>query len=332
MLEFSLFSPKTVQGKEFRNRIIMPPMASEKATESGEVTEKHLDYYRERGKEGLGGIIVEHAFVSETGRFSKHQLSAADDKMLEGLSSLAQCINNTSAVSILQINHAGALAYNKKNVTPIAPSQIAPPNNNEVTPREISIEEIEEIKAQFVAAAKRAVKAGFNGIELHGAHGYLLNQFNSPLTNLRQDEYGGSRNNRARLSLEIASEVKKSIGDKLLLYRLGAVDSYAKGLTVPDAIWLSKELMRAGVDIVDVSGGHGGYRGNKEVQGYFVPVASEIKHHLPAPVIVSGGITTPKYAEQVVSQEGIDFVGIGRALLSRPDWPSMARKELFSSN
>lgn len=306
-------------------------MASEKATEQGEVTNKHIEYYQERAKEGIGGVIVEHAFVSEMGRFSRHQLSAASDEMISGLNDLAIKIKNTGTVAILQLNHAGALAYDKTGIVPVAPSKLAPPKNREAIPKEMSESEIVEVKEQFVNAAQRAVKAGFNGVEIHGAHGYLLNQFNSPLTNQRNDNYGGSREDRARLSLEIAREVKNVIGDKILLYRLGAVDSHEKGLTVPDAIWIAKELVRSGVDIIDVSGGHGGYRGNKDLQGYFVPVASEIKHQLPAPVIVAGGISTASYANQVVAEDGIDFVGIGRALLSRPDWPAMARKQLLST-
>ncbi|OWZ84941.1 NADH:flavin oxidoreductase [Natranaerobius trueperi] len=321
-----LFTSKKVRNYRFKNRIIMPPMASEKATPTGEVTDKTINYYYERAKEGLGGVIVEHAFISEAGRFSKRQLSIAEDSMIDGLSSLASAIKSTGTVAIIQLSHAGCEAYHR--CKPFSPSGISIPGKEEINSKKLSIGEISEIKTDFIKAAERAMKAGFDGVEIHGAHGYLLNQFNSPLTNHRQDKYGGSRENRARLSFEIAQDIREVVQDKLLLYRLGAVDQFEKGLTTPDAIWIAKELVRLGVDIIDISGGLGGYRGSKNTEGYFVTVAKEINQNLTKPVIVAGGITSPEYANKVVEEEKIDFVGIGRAILSRPDWPLSAKKEL----
>lgn len=306
-------------------------MVSEKATEQGQVTDKNVEYYLDRAKEGLAGVIVEPAFISENGRCSRHQLSAADDDKVEGLSRLASSIKNTGAVAILQLNHGGAKAYSKDKSELLSPSGVLAPNvTQEVTPRQMTLGEIAQVKADFIKATERAMEAGFDGVEIHGAHGFLLNQFNSPLTNFRQDKYGGSRKNRARLSLEVASDLKEVVGNKLLLYRLGATDGYDKGLTMPDAIWIAKELVRNGVDIIDVSGGHGGYRGHTRSQGYFVPIAVEIKQNLTQPVMVAGGISSPQYANEVIEEEGLDFVGVGRALLSRPDWPYMAKQELIN--
>ncbi len=324
-----LFSPIKVKHYEFQNRIVMPPMASEKATEAGAVTDKTIAYYVERAQEKLGAVIVEHNFISENGRFSRRQLSVADNGKIPGLAKLANQIKAYGAVAILQISHAGALALNWETESPFSPSGIPTPRKKDIHPRVMSYGDIAQVKADFIKAAERAVESGFDGVEIHGAHGYLLNQFNSPVTNVRQDQYGGSREKRARLSLEVAEAVKTVLKDRLLLFRLGAVDQYEGGLTTPDAVWIARELSRKGVDIMDISGGLGGYKATKNSEGHFVPVAAEIKQNLTIPVIVTGGITSANYAEKVVAEKGLDFVGIGRALLSRPDWPSLAREKLL---
>lgn len=326
-----LFAPVTVRYCDINNRIVMPPMASEKATEDGLVTERTIEYYREPAKEGIGLVIVEHTYVSSEGKASQRQLAIDRDEVIPGLERLAAAIKHTGARAVIQLSHAGGLARTRiTGCKPTAPSEVIPPRSTEKElPRELTIEEIQGIKEAFLQAVRRAMRAGFDGVEIHGAHGYMLNQFNSPLTNKRTDQYGGSLKNRMRLSMEIIKDARQVVGQRLLLYRLGAVEQMEGGISRDEAIQIAEKLCSAGVDIVDVSGGNGGYTGPKGVQGYFVPDAWAIKQKIDCPVIVTGGITDPEFADRIVREEKTDFVGIGRALLKNPDWAKEAKRSLI---
>jgi len=170
-----------------------------------------------------------------------------------------------------------------------------------------------------------AVKAGFDAVEVHGVHGYLLNQFTSPLTNRRSDRYGGSLENRMRLPLEIVAEVRARVGlDYPVLYRLGADDMMEGGLTVEEGQRTAVALVEAGVDVMDVSGGHCGYEIGVTSQGYFLPLAERIKQVIEVPVIGVGGIREPEFADQVIRQGRVDLVAVGRAILHDPEWARKA--------
>ncbi len=174
-----------------RNRIVLPPMATELASGKGEVTERLIQHYDRRSR-GPGLAIVEHSYVSVGGKLSGKQLGVYDDSLVLGLSSLAEAMKKQGSVAVVQINHAGAKSkLGVIGVQPVAPSSVPLPRGGEV-PRELSVSEIEEVAEQFVAAASRVVRAGFDAVEVHGAHGFLLNQFTSPLTNRMTDRYGGS--------------------------------------------------------------------------------------------------------------------------------------------
>jgi NADPH2 dehydrogenase len=314
-----LADPITVRGVTLRNRIVMPPMQSGKASFEGAVTNRLINFYVRRGA-ALGLPIVEHAYVSVAGKLSHKQLGIYDDTLVEGFRSLADAIHKVGAPAVLQITHAGAVA--NKTVTGSEPVGPTARQKN----RALEKAELAGVAEEFVLAAERALKAGFDGVELHGAHGYLLCQFFSPLFNKRADEFGGSVENRMCFPLMVVDRVREALGSKLLLYRLGADDLAPNGTHVEDAVEFAKHLEEAGVDIIDVSGGMcGAYpKQLKKVNGYFVPQASRIKQAVKTPVIGVGHITQPEHAEQLVRDELVDLVAIGRAFLKDPDWAQKA--------
>jgi 2,4-dienoyl-CoA reductase-like NADH-dependent reductase (Old Yellow Enzyme family) len=192
----------------------------------------------------------------------------------------------------------------------------------------LSAAQIDEIIASFVAAAERTKKAGFDFVEIHGAHGFLLTQFYSSLTNHRTDRYGGSRKNRLRVPLEIVNTVRNAVGEYPVAYRLGVTDGTHGGLTIDDGIYAAKKLVDAGVDILDISGAHGGFSCTGREEQYFVSEAAKIKEAVSVPVIVTGGIRDLAKAEMLIKKNKADLIGIGRPLLKDPQWVDVALKEL----
>lgn len=310
----NLFSSLEVNDLVFSNRVVVPPMATNSATEEGKVTDETLSHYR-KISEDPGLTIVEHSFISKEGRFSDKQLGAHKDKLIERLSELAKTINKNNSISCLQINHAG---YKKRE------------DNSNRAVNTMNHKKLERTKENFVSAAKRIEEAGFDALEIHGAHGFLLSSFLSPLTNHREDKYGGELHNRMIFPLEVVEEVKEAIDDLLLLFRLGATDLDPNGLDAQDSVKIAKELIKQGVNVIDVSGATCGSRPQQfsDKQGYFVPVASEIRGEINKPVIGVGGIKEPKKANKFIKNKYVDFVAIGREMLNNPDWVKEAKEEL----
>ncbi len=322
-----LLDPLDVKGVTLRNRIVLPPMNTGLATRDGAVTERLVEHYVRRSK-ALGLLIVEHSYVTLDGKLSERQLGIHEDRLVPGLEKLSNRIHTAGVMAVIQINHAGREAIRTDGGEPVAPS----PTENA---RELTIEEVGFLAESFAAAAQRAVKSGFDGVEIHGAHGFLLNQFYSPLANQRQDGYGGSPQNRMRFPLEVVEKVKRGIGRKLLLYRLGSVDFDPAGVHIKDSQSFAKRLEEAGVDIIDVSGGLCGdrpisaqRRSGPDRQGYFIPQAQRIKNAVKIPVIGVGGIREPRYADRVIRAGRVDLVAVGRELLRDPDWAAKAVKLL----
>ena len=321
-----LLDPLEVKGLILKNRIVMPPMHTGLATTEGAVTDRLVEHYVSRSK-ALGLVIIEHSYVSLAGKLSEKQLGIHDDGLVSGLERLSSNIHATGTPVVIQINHAGRSAsMDLTGMQPLAPS----PSENA---RELLVEEIEAVTEAFTVAAERAIKAGFDGVEVHGAHGFLLNQFFSPLANRRQDEYGGSLEKRMRFPLEVVRSVRRRIGGRLLLYRLGSDDMDPAGTRIEDSERFTVKLEEAGIDIIDVSGGLCGSRpeGLQGKQGYFVPQAQQIKQVIDMPVIGVGGIVDAKYAERLVREERVDLVAVGRELLKDLDWAKKARRTLQRS-
>ncbi len=325
-----LFNPINIKGLALKNRLVMPPMATGMATEGGEVTDRHIKHYTVRAKGGVGLIIIEHTYVLEDGKLSRTQTGLYDDGLIPSLKRLVEAIHAEGPKVIIQLNHGGAKA--PRSITgkqPPGPWNIMLPNGSEA-PRPLTVAEIKSITEGFGNAAYRAVEAGFDSVELHGAHGFLLCQFLSPYANKRDDEYGGSLANRLRFPMEVIRDIKTRLGkDMPLFYRFGADDMIEGGLTHQEAKLAAQHLEQAGVDVIDVSGGIGG-DGQRSLteQGYFVPLAEGIKEVVKVPVIGVGNITEPEYADSIIREGKVDLVAVGRTLLSNPDFPKQAAQKL----
>jgi 2,4-dienoyl-CoA reductase-like NADH-dependent reductase (Old Yellow Enzyme family) len=298
-------------------------MQTGRATVEGAVTDRLIGFYVRRSA-ALGMLIVEHCYVSARGRLSLKQLGIYDDELIWGLQKLAGSVHAVGTPVVVQISHAGGVA--NRNVIGTEP---AGPSATGKT-RELTRSGIEGLVEEFAVAAERAIKAGFDGVELHGAHGFLLNQFFSPLLNKRGDEYGGSLENRMRFPLMVVERVRESVGGRLLLYRLGADDLAPNGTQVEDSAAFAVKLEQCGVDVVDVSGGMCGGEPKqlRRVKGYFVPQAYEVKKAVRIPVIGVGRITEAEYADRLVREGKVDLVAVGRALWRDPKWAEKAVEAL----
>ncbi|MCO5384950.1 MAG: NADH:flavin oxidoreductase [Desulfosporosinus sp.] len=315
------------------NRLVLPPMATFKS-EDGKVNKEILDYYDEKSRGGyISLIIIEHSFVALQGKANEGQLSIEDDSTVEGFKKLAETIHKNGSKAIIQINHSGSTA--SKTITGcevVGPSAIMnpSPNGKEEVPKELSKEEIKEIIKEFKDAAKRVKDAGFDGVELHSAHGYLLNQFYSPITNKRNDEYGGDLLGRIKIQLEVIEAVRETVGEEFpVLVRLGACDYMEGGTTIEDNVRAAVEFEKAGVDMLDISGGlYGPIIPGVVGQGYFSEFSQAIKEVVSIPVILTGGITEAGAAEKLLSSGKADLIGVGRAMLKDSMWAKKAIESL----
>jgi 2,4-dienoyl-CoA reductase-like NADH-dependent reductase (Old Yellow Enzyme family) len=262
------------------------------------------------------------------------QLGAHCDALVPGLTRLAAAVHEAGAAIAMQINHAGAKAtLAVSGSQPAGPSEVSPPGATEA-PRALTLDEIAGLVDAFAAAARRCVQAGFDAVEVHGAHGYLLSQFLSPVTNRRTDEYGGDEAGRLRFPCVAIAAVRAVVGpDYPVLYRFGANDMIEGGLTQADARRLAPALMSAGADVLDVSGGLGGAGSDRYTeQGYFVPLASSIGKASGALVVGIGNIREPEYADRVIREGLVDMVAVGRAQLEDADWAAKAKVALGAAD
>lgn len=313
------------------NRLVMPPMATAKADPEGKVSRAILDYYAEKAEGGyISLIIIEHSFIKQEGKASISQLSVSDDTVTEGLRDLADIIHRNGSKTMMQLNHAGSLTTGEIiGSTPVAPSAVANPRKGDM-PRELTRQEIAEIIEAFRNAARRTKEAGFDGVEIHSAHGYLLNQFFSPLTNKRKDEYGGDVHNRIRIHLQVIEAVRAAVGEAFpILLRLGASDFITGGTTIEDSQIAAREFEKAGVNMLDISGGFSGYIvPGLTGQGFFAPLTEAIKKVVSIPVVLTGGITDAQAAEQLLAEGKADLIGVGRAMLNNSKWAQQAIESL----
>ena len=308
---------------ELHNRLVMPPMATALADHDGRVNKDVLDYYQEKANGGyIALVIVEHSFVDVSGKASERQMSAASDSDIAGLRKLAAVIQANGAKAALQINHAGSAGIAEEVV---GPSAVAHPNKQRV-PTALTQPQIKDIVAQFQAAAVRAREAGFDAVEIHAAHGFLLNQFYSPLTNHRTDEYGGNILGRIRLHLEIIKAVREAVGEDFpLLLRLGGCDYHPGGSTVEDSVIAAQAFAGAGIDLLDISGGMFGFmKSSSREPGYFADVSTAVKQAVDLPVILTGGITLRQEADALLAAGTADLIGVGRAILKDSQWAKNA--------
>jgi len=322
-----------VRSMNLANRLVMPPMATAKAALDGKTSPALLDYYGEKSRGGyIALIIIEHSYITSEGKASSSQLSVSDDAVIPGLRKIADVIHRNGSKAALQINHAGSAAQKEvTGTTPLAPSATANPRRGDM-PREMTRKEIGDIVNAYKEASRRVREAGFDAVEIHCAHGYLLNQFLSPLTNKRTDEYGGDISHRIRIHQQVIQAVRMSVGpDFPIQIRLGASDYTEGGTTIEDSKIAARAFEKAGVDIIHISGGFVGYTPpGLTGQGYFATLSKAIKSVVSIPVILTGGITEVEAAEKFLAEKKADLIGVGRAILQDSTWAKRALETLRS--
>jgi len=314
-----------INNVELSGRLILPPMATKLADARGHVTAEMLEYYSQRAEHGhFSMIITEHCYVDLSGRAHQNQLSIADDSDVEGLKRLVDTIHSFGVKALAQISHAGFRAKpSETGIKAYAPSvsEYTLGRENEIyiiTPEDISF-----IAQKFAAAAVRAKAAGYDAVEIHSAHSYLLNQFYSPLSNKRSDEYGRQTlENALRAHMQVISAVKETVGESYPVgIRLGACDYTEGGSTIEDGVNACIMLEKAGLAFIDISGGFNGFtRKDTSVPGYFRDMTEPVKKAVSIPVILTGGVTAISEAECLLMDNACDLVGIGRAAFKNAKW------------
>ena len=321
-----LFEPYTVKSMTLRNRIVMTPIRTNFAEHTGEVNERIIDYYKQRAKGGTGLITIEAASVySPQGASGAYQLRIDHDNYIPGLYRLCESIHDCgSKVSIL-LNHAGSAANGKMtNIQPVSASDIPSRVGGDI-PRALTTDEIYTIVNKFAEAAKRAVTAGFDAVEIQAGHGYLLNQFLSPTTNDRTDEFGGSKENRARFTTLVLKAVRETIGENIPIFLGISADELAEGGNTLDDTLEIVEYFKDYVDVFDVSAGltcsiQYQYDADYLPDGWKSYMSKAIKEKTGKPCQTSGNIREPEVANRILEDEEADLIAIGRGLIADPEW------------
>jgi 2,4-dienoyl-CoA reductase-like NADH-dependent reductase (Old Yellow Enzyme family)/thioredoxin reductase len=329
-----LFSPIDIGSLHLKNRIVMPAMGTGYAAEDGSATERLIDYFVERAAGGAALLIVEATAVHPLGRIFKGECGMFDDRHIPGFQRLTRAVHDAGGKIAMQLAHGGRQTKSALiGDQPLAPSSIPAPALCTEIPKTITVDEIQVVVRSFGEAALRVKEAGFDAVEIHGAHGYLINQFLSQNANHRNDSYGGSLKNRARLALETVSEVKKGVGSAIpVFFRLNGDDYVKGGATLNEAMEITPWLIRAGTDVLHVSAGVYGSDpptipliGSE--RGCFIPLAKAIKEVATVPVIAAGRIKSPLLAEKVLEEGTADLISMGRALMADPNLPEKVESQ-----
>lgn len=347
-----LFTPLTIRGITLPNRVVVSPLCMYSAID-GLAQPWHFAHLSTfaRGKAGL--IFAEATAVEAIGRITPQCLGIWSDEHAEALKPITRFIKDMGCVAGIQLAHAGRkastaspfagggkpLATDDPDAWPAVGPSGVPVADNFPTPRELSKDDLDALTGTFVAAAKRSVEAGFDVLEIHGAHGYLLHAFLSPLSNFRVDEYGGSLENRMRFPLQVTRAVRAAVGESIpLFFRISAIDGPADGWSMDDSVTLASELAVCGVDIVDCSsGGIGGAprfriddagkpltKSSARTPGFQVPFAERIQKETPLEAMAVGVIIEPQQAEDIIASGQASLVALGREIMHDPFWPLRA--------
>ena len=322
-----LFSPKAIGSLTIPNRFVRSATHDFLAEEDGSVTGRNVELYRRLAEGEVGLIISGHAYVNPAGKASPRQIGVYQDSQVKGLGLISEAVHEFSSRVFLQLAHAGRQTKEKLiGSTPLAPSAVFEPVYK-FMPREMTGAEVHDLVQDFVRAAGRAKQAGFDGVQLHGAHGYLLSAFFSPHTNRRRDEWGGSTEKRARVAVEILRGIKHLCGPRYpVIIKLNSSDFLADGLEVEESVALSRILEKEGLDGIEVSGGTSeagkgsmwpGLRTEDE-EGYFAASAGRIKAAVAIPVFGLGGYRTFRVMEKAVASGRVDFISLSRPFIREP--------------
>ena len=318
----SLFEPYMIGNLEMRNRFVRSATWDGSADEQGAVTDQSVDIYRRLGKGGIGLIVSGYAFVSSNGQANPGQYGIHNDDMIPGLRRMVEAAHQEGTKIAVQIVHAGVNSgyLTGKGVTPLAISRMPEMNRPH---REMTDEDIEGIIADFAAAAVRGREAGFDAIQLHGAHGYFMSQAISPLFNRRTDRWGGNAENRRRFHLDVVRKVRQAIGDDFpLMIKFGVMDDREGGLSLEEGIEAAQQMVSAGLEAIEVSGGVGQstpvQKGDEE-ETPFRERAAAVKRAVPVPVMVVAGIRRLETVQDIVDSGDADMVSMCRPFIREPD-------------
>ena len=330
----TLFSPYKIGNVEIKNRICKAPQTTGLSHMDGTVSSRLVRCYEDLAKGEVGMIIVEYAFVDrDCSKSASNQLGICDDEYIVGLGWLADTIKNNDCVPCIQIEHCGRqrfLGPPMKSASPNPWPLMYERYGQAAIPEELTIEEIHQLIEDFGRAALRAKTAGFQVVEIHGAHGYLITNFLSPFTNQRKDWYGGSRENRFRFLEQVFKRCREYVGEDFpIIVRLSGTDYEPGGMTIEDTIYYAKRLEELGCAAIDVSGGdhHQMIHQVSPMQiprGHNVWAAEAIKKEVNIPVFATGSITQPQFAEEILASGKADFISMGRPLLADPYWAKKA--------
>lgn len=337
-----MFAKTSINGMELENRFVRSATYEGMATTDGAVTYHLIDTMRALAKGGVGLIITSHAYVLQDGQAAPRQLGIYKDDLIKGLQDMTKAVHEQGSKIIMQIAHAGKAAIVK---TPLLVSKL----DESITPKgkEIEPAELSNLVKAFAEAARRAKAAGFDGVEVHCAHGYLLSQFLTPYLNRRQDQYGGSIENRTRIHVQIIRAIRAEVGtDFPVLIKLNSQDFIESGLSAEDALLAAKILTEAGIDAIELSGGvitgklspsRVGIKTESD-EAYFQNEARTMKQLIDIPLILVGGMRSFQVAERLVESETADYVSLCRPLIREPElinrWKSgdMRRSLCISCN
>ncbi len=329
----TIFETTNIKGLSIKNRLVRSATWEGMCDQEGRPTEKLCNLYRELTEGGTGLIISGYAFVRPEGKQLTGKMGIHTDDFAKDYERLVKTVHDSGGRIAAQIVHAGGQAIeDNSGKQPVAPSAVKVAHYS-TEPRELSIEEIQEITDAFGEGARRAKEYGFDAVQLHGAHGYLINQFMSPHTNLREDEYGGSIENRSRFVAEVYQKVRSKVGiDFPVMIKMNCSDNMDGGLTIEDGVYIAKKLSGSGIDAIEVSSGNSAsgiksgplrMKINKpEKEAWNMDYARQVKAVVNCPVMVVGGFRSYDVSENAIALDGIDYITMSRPLIREPDLPS----------
>lgn len=324
----TMFEPIDINGMMVPNRFVRSATNDRQAEVSGRVTDGFISVYEKLAAGGVGMIVTGHAFIKWNGKASATMMGAHSDDLIPDMKRLVDAVHKYDSKIVMQINHAGRQTSSSVlGEGTVAPSAVHSTLFNE-TPRALTGAEIEELISAYAATARRAVSAGFDGVQLHGAHGYLISQFISPYTNKREDEWGGSPENRMRFPLEVLRRVRQEVGERYpVLIKLNSADYLDGGLTIEEGAAIARELSRNGIDAIEISGGMGESAtsimktgiAKEEDEAYFLPNARVFRKVINVPLILVGGLRTPRLVEKILEAGEADMISLCRPFIREPD-------------
>ncbi len=327
----TLFKSGSIGRMKLKNRLVRSATWEGMCDPAGRPTEKLIQYYADLAKGGIGLIISGYTYVQLEGKQSPGTMGLYSDEFVSEFKELTRTVHDADCKIAIQLVHAGGQAGSKASEhTPVAPSAIETAQFPE-KPLQLTESQIYDIVLAFGKAALRAKEYGFDGVQIHGAHGYLVNQFLSPLTNQRTDQYGGSVENRCRFLMEVYDKIRAMVGEDFPVFiKLNATDYLENGLELEDALFAAKMLSQKGIDAIEVSAGTGASRKKNPVrikidqpekEAYNLKVSMAVKNVVSCPVISVGGFRSYNVSKQALEEHGLDFISFSRPLIREPDLP-----------